>query len=148
MDIVRQLAQQSNLASLLGLHLTLSLFGAVASNPTYNIPIFFFGTWAYNYRESNAPLKTFTGVLGLSILLDLIWFYLHGGNPQGESGFGFAMFFNVISFIIKPMTVYTSVGSLQERGDPLGAGNWTEAPGAFPSGGYQDVRDADSAEFA
>lgn len=26
--------------------------------------------------------------------------------------------------------------------------DWTEAPGAFPSGGYQDVRDADSAEFA
>lgn len=66
------------------------------------------------------------------------------------------------------MTVYRSVGNLQERGDPLGAGSkwykkkeggkemidlgyiidWTEAPGAFPSGGYQDVRDADSAEFA
>jgi hypothetical protein len=36
----------------------LSLLGAVASNPTYNIPIFFFGIWAYNNRESNAPIKT------------------------------------------------------------------------------------------
>jgi hypothetical protein len=25
---------------------------------------------------------------------------------------------------------------------------WSNAPGAFPSGGYQNVRDGDSAEFA
>lgn len=25
---------------------------------------------------------------------------------------------------------------------------WSDAPGAFPSGGYQNVRDGDSAEFA
>ncbi|KAG1470868.1 hypothetical protein G6F56_002441 [Rhizopus delemar] len=145
MDIVKQLVQQGNLASLLGLHLGLSLFGAIASNPTYNIPIFFFGTWAYNYRESSAPLKTFTGVLGLSVILDLIWFYLHGGNTQGESGFKLAMFFNVISFIFKPISVYAGIGELQERGDSIGAGKTT---GALPSGGYQNVRDGDPGEFA
>ena len=26
--------------------------------------------------------------------------------------------------------------------------DWSDAPGAFPSGGYQNVRDGDSAEFA
>ncbi|ORE06381.1 hypothetical protein BCV72DRAFT_305577 [Rhizopus microsporus var. microsporus] len=148
MDVIRQLVQQANLASLLGLHLALSLFGAVASNPTYNIPIFFFGFWAYNYHESSSPLKTFTGILGLSILLDSIWFYLHSGNPQGESGFGFALFFNYISFFVKPLSVYAGIVQLQERGDSFSAGNWSEAPGAFPSGGYQNVRDADSSEFA
>jgi hypothetical protein len=78
MDSFQNTIQQANLASLLGLHLVklyrfevrkhiilkypifqgLSLLGAVASNPTYNIPIFFFGIWAYNNRESNSPIKT------------------------------------------------------------------------------------------
>ncbi|KAI8047591.1 uncharacterized protein B0P05DRAFT_564130 [Gilbertella persicaria] len=147
MDFVQSAVQQTNLASLLGLHLCLSLLGAVASNPTYNIPIFFFGIWAFNNRESTTPLKTFAGALGLSIFLDLIWFYLHGGNPQAESGFGFAKFFNVISLFVKPFTVYSAANILKERGDSLNAGNWSEAPGAFPSGGYQNVRDGDSAEF-
>ncbi|CEP11306.1 hypothetical protein [Parasitella parasitica] len=144
MDAVQNTVQQANLASLLGLHLGLSLFGAVASNPSYNIPIFFFGIWAYNYRESNSPLKT----VGFSILLDLIWFYLHGGNSQGESGFGFAKFFNIISLFIKPLSVYSGINNLKERGDALNTGNWSDAPGAFPSGGYQNVRDGDSTEFA
>ncbi|KAG1048200.1 hypothetical protein G6F46_011769 [Rhizopus delemar] len=148
MDIARQLIQQSNLASLLGLHLSLSLFGSIATNPTYNLPIFFFGTWAYNYRDSNSPLKTFTLILGLSVLLDLIWFYLHSGNPQGESGYKFAIFFNTVSFIFKPISIYASMANLQERGDSISAGNWTEAPGAFPAGGYQNVRDGDNTDFA
>ncbi|KAI9356650.1 hypothetical protein BD770DRAFT_322788 [Pilaira anomala] len=148
MESFQNTVQQANLASLLGLHLGLSLLGAVASNPSYNIPIFFFGIWAYNNRESNSPIKTFTGVLAFSILLDLIWLYLHGSNPQGESGFGFAKFFNIISLIIKPISVYSGVNNLKERGDSISAGNWSDAPGAFPSGAYQNVRDGDSAEFA
>ncbi|KAI8390317.1 hypothetical protein BD560DRAFT_380625 [Blakeslea trispora] len=139
--------QQTNLASLLGLHLGLSLLGAIATNPTYNIPIFFFGTWAYNNRDSTTPLKTFTGSLGLSIFLDLIWFYLHGSNALNESGFGLARFFNIISLFIKPFTVYSSINILKERGDSLNVGSWSDAPGAFPSSGYQNVRDGDSAEF-
>ncbi|GAA5808293.1 hypothetical protein MFLAVUS_001683 [Mucor flavus] len=148
MESLQNTVQQANLASLLGLHLGLALLGAVASNPTYNIPIFFFGIWAYNNRESNSPIKTFTGVLAFSILLDLIWLYLHGSNPQAESGFGFAKFFNVISLIIKPISVYSGINNLKERGDSISAGNWSEAPGAFPTGAYQNVRDGDSAEFA
>ncbi|KAI8885533.1 hypothetical protein K501DRAFT_215446 [Backusella circina FSU 941] len=148
MESVQNAIQQANLASLLGLHLALSLIGAIATNPTYNIPIFFFGIWAYNNHDSNTPMKTFTFALGLSVALDLIWFWLHGSNPQGESGFGFAKFFNVISLIVKPITVYTSVNNLQNRGESLSAGAWSNAPGAFPSGGYQNVRDGDSAEFA
>ncbi|KAI7897972.1 uncharacterized protein BX663DRAFT_526636 [Cokeromyces recurvatus] len=148
MNSVQNIIQQANLASLLGLHLGLSLLGAVANNPTYNIPIFFFGIWAYNYRDSNSPLKTFTGVLAFSIFLDIIWFYLHGGNPQAESGFGFAKFFNVINLFVKPLTVYSGFINLKERGDSLNVGSWSDAPGAFPSGGYQNVRDGDSAEFA
>ncbi|CAO3609671.1 unnamed protein product [Mucor hiemalis] len=149
MESFQNTIQQANLASLLGLHLGLSLLGAIASNPTYNIPIFFFGIWAYNNRELTAPIKTFTGALAVSIFLDLIWFYLHGGNPQGESGFGFAKFFNIISLVVKPISVYSGINVLKERGDSLGAGNWSDAPGAFPSsGGYQNVRDGDSAEFA
>lgn len=36
----------------------LALLGSIASNPSYNIAIFFFGIWAYNNRDSNAPIKT------------------------------------------------------------------------------------------
>ncbi|KAI8971384.1 hypothetical protein BDB01DRAFT_811625 [Pilobolus umbonatus] len=148
MNTVQALIQQTNLATLLGVQLGLSLLGAVASSPTYNTPIFFFGIWAFNHRESNSPIKTFTGVLAFSIFLDLIWLYLHGVNPQGESGFGFALFFNIINLIVKPVSIYSGVMNIQQRGDLLNVGSWSEAPGAFPSGGYQNVRDGDSAEFA
>ncbi|KAL0076570.1 hypothetical protein J3Q64DRAFT_1852704 [Phycomyces blakesleeanus] len=142
MDNLQGIVQQANLATLLGVHLGLSLFGALASNPTYNIPIFFFGIWAFNYHESNTPIKTFTGALGLSIFLDVIWFILHGGNPGGESGFGFAMTMNIISLLVKPVSVFAAVNTIQNRGDTLNAGNWAEAPGAFP-GSYQPVRDGE-----
>ncbi|CAO3661511.1 unnamed protein product [Rhizopus stolonifer] len=49
---------------------------------------------------------------------------------------------------LKPISIYAGIGELQERGDSIGAGNWAEAPGAFPSGGYQNVRDGDAGEFA
>ena len=42
----------------------LALLGSIASNPSYNIAIFFFGIWAYNNRDSNAPIKT-VGVCGI-----------------------------------------------------------------------------------
>ncbi|KAG0183309.1 hypothetical protein DFQ28_000967 [Apophysomyces sp. BC1034] len=140
MDGLQHLTQQTNLASLLGLHLGLSLFGAIASNPTYNIPIFFFGIWAYNYHESNSPIKTFTSVLALSIALDVIWFILHGGNTTGEAGFTFAMVMNIISLVCKPISVFAAINTIQSRGDSLNAGSWAEAPGSFP-GAYETVRD-------
>ncbi|KAI8099889.1 uncharacterized protein BX664DRAFT_322336 [Halteromyces radiatus] len=147
MDTLQNFAQQTNLASLLGFHLGISLFGAISACPSYNIPIFFFGIWAFNYHESNSPIKTFTGCLGLSILLDIVWFTLHSGNPLNESGFTFAMIMNVISLLVKPITVFAAVNTIQGRGDSLGTGNWSEAPGSFP-GAYQTVRDGDNDEFA
>ncbi|ORZ02831.1 hypothetical protein BCR43DRAFT_520082 [Syncephalastrum racemosum] len=150
MDTVHTLAQQTNLATLLGLHLGLSLFGSLASCPVYNLPIYFFGIWAYNYHESNAPIKTFTGVLALSILLDVFWFILHGSNPQGESGFVFAMVMNIISLVGKPITVFAGINTIQSRGDSLNVGGgagWSDAPGAFP-GAYQTVRDGNNEDFA
>ncbi|KAI8388123.1 uncharacterized protein BYT42DRAFT_559018 [Radiomyces spectabilis] len=144
METIQTFTQQTNLATLLGVHLGLSLFGALASNPTYNIPVFFFGIWAYNFRDSNAPLKTFTGVLALSILLDVVWFILHGHNPAQESGFVFVMIMNIISLLVKPISVFAAINTLQSRGDTFNAGSWSDAPGAFP-GAYQPVRDGDEA---
>ncbi|KAI9300275.1 hypothetical protein BJ944DRAFT_273280 [Cunninghamella echinulata] len=146
MESIQRITQQTSLASLIALHLGLSLFGALASNPTYNIPIFFFGIWAFNNRETTSPIKTFTWVLSLSIVLDIFWFILHGGNPQNESGFGFAMIMNIISLIGKPVTVFSAINTIQSRGDTFSAGNF-DVPGSFP-GAYQTVRDGDNDSFA
>ncbi|KAI8334690.1 hypothetical protein BC941DRAFT_431899 [Chlamydoabsidia padenii] len=147
MDSLQNLLQQTNLATLLGFHLGVSLFGAVSSSPSYNIPIFFFGIWAYNYHESNSPIKTFTGCLVLSILLDIVWFILHSGNPQNESGYTFALVMNVVSLMTKPVTVFAAVTTIQNRGDSLNTGSWADAPGSFP-GAYQTVRDGEQDDFA
>ncbi|ORZ18670.1 hypothetical protein BCR42DRAFT_411378 [Absidia repens] len=145
MDALQNISQQTNLATLLGFHLGISLFGAVSTNPTYNIPIFFFGIWAFNYHESNSPIKTFTGCLGLSIFLDIIWFILHSGN--NESGYTFALIMNIVSLITKPVTVFAAFNTIQNRGDSMNAGSWAEAPGSFP-GAYQTVRDGENDDFA
>ncbi|CAO3648940.1 unnamed protein product [Cunninghamella blakesleeana] len=149
MESIQQITQQTSLASLLAVHLGLSLFGGLATNPTYNIPIFFFGVYAFNNCDSTSPIKLFTKVLSLSIVLDIFWFILHGSNPQNESGFGFAMIMNIISLIGKPITVFSAINTIQTRGDTFSTGNWADAPGAFPStGAYQPVRDGDNDSFA
>ncbi|KAI9244506.1 hypothetical protein BY458DRAFT_529622 [Sporodiniella umbellata] len=145
MDIARQLVQEGSLASLIAVHLFLSLLSSVTINPSYNVPIFFFGIWAYNYRESTSPLKTFTGALGLSVVLDVVWLIARPALQESLSGF--VTFMSIISLILKPVTLFAATRQLQERGDVLSAGNWTEAPGAFP-GGYQNVRDGNAEEFA
>ncbi|KAI9496751.1 hypothetical protein BDB00DRAFT_807001 [Zychaea mexicana] len=155
METIHSIAQQTNLATLLGLHLGLSLFGSLSTCPVYNLPIYFFGIWAYNYHESNAPIKTFTGVLALSIVLDVLWFILHGSPPTDsarnpidrESGFVFCMVMNIISLIGKPITVFAGINTIQSRGDSFQVGGWSDAPGAFP-GAYQTVRDGNNDEFA
>ncbi|KAG2174222.1 hypothetical protein INT43_004243 [Umbelopsis isabellina] len=147
MDRLQEVAQQTSLTTLLSLHLVLSLFGAIAHNPTYNIPIFFFGYWAFNFHDSNAPIKTFTAALALSIILDIVWFSLHGHNPSDERGFAFALAMNIISLIGKPVTLFASVGAIQNRGETLNVGGWSEAPGAFP-GNYERVREPNNDEFA
>ncbi|KAI8139818.1 hypothetical protein BJV82DRAFT_236932 [Fennellomyces sp. T-0311] len=143
MDTIQSIAQQTNLATLLGLHLGLSLFGSLSTCPVYNLPIYFFGIWAYNYHDSNAPIKTFTGVLALSIILDVVWFILHGGGEH-ENGFVFCMVMNIISLIGKPITVFAGINTIQSRGDSFQVG---DAPGAFP-GAYQTVRDGNNDDFA
>ncbi|GAB5590427.1 hypothetical protein Unana1_05327 [Umbelopsis nana] len=147
MDRLQEVAQQTSLTTLLGLHLLFALFGSIASNPNYNIPIYFFGIWAYHHRDSNAPIKTFTVALGLSVILDIVWFSLHGHNPLDERGFSFALAMNIISLIGKPVTLFASIGAIQNRGDNLGVGSWSEAPGAFP-GSYERVREPNSEDFA
>ncbi|CAO3673145.1 unnamed protein product [Umbelopsis vinacea] len=147
MDKLQEVAQQTSLTTLLSLHLVFALFGGIASNPSYNIPIFFFGIWAYNYHDSNAPIKTFTAALSLSVILDIVWFSLHGHNPLDERGFAFALAMNIISLIGKPVTLFASIGAIQNRGDNLGVGAWSEAPGAFP-GNYERVREPNGEDFA
>ncbi|KAI7870914.1 hypothetical protein BDF14DRAFT_1310680 [Spinellus fusiger] len=112
MENLQRMTQQTDLAKLLGVHL------------------------------SNTPIKTFTGVLSLSILLDIVWLMLHGGNPLGERGFAFATGMNILSLIVKPVSVLAAVNTIQGRGDTITVGGWSEAPGAFP-GAYQTVRDSD-----
>ncbi|KAI9323696.1 hypothetical protein BX666DRAFT_1889477 [Dichotomocladium elegans] len=160
MDLLQSVAQQTDLATLLGLHLGLALLGSISTCPVYNLPLYFFGTWAYNHHESNSPIKTFTNILAMTILLDIIWFWLHGSTLKAsndieiphESGFTFCMIMNIISLIIKPITVMSSIQTIRNRGDsfPVGGQSWSEAGtgnASFP-GAYQTVRDGNSEDLA
>lgn len=55
-------------------HSILSLLGCISVNPIYNLPISLFGLFSSNFiSTSSNPLKQFTFLLFLSLILDIIW---------------------------------------------------------------------------
>jgi len=136
-------SQEWDLLKVLLVQVGLSLLGSLATNPTYNLPIFLFAIWAYHYHETNDPFKTFLALLSVSILLDIWWFILHGDNPSNESGFNLAFILNILNLLVKPFTVLSTVQALKNRGDTFNVGSeWTSGrmPGGLP---YQTVPDRD-----
>ncbi|KAH7102035.1 hypothetical protein BKA62DRAFT_152643 [Auriculariales sp. MPI-PUGE-AT-0066] len=120
----------------------ISLAIAAARSPVYNLPIFLYGQYAHERADSSESLRTFTGILGTSILLDIYWL------ASTEGVHGFIKVIIVLLMLLKVPTVWATLNSLRARGDqfgPLGLRTdtvWT-MPGSFPAssatGAYQSM---------
>ncbi|KAG0353643.1 hypothetical protein BC939DRAFT_440069 [Gamsiella multidivaricata] len=141
-DILPQLiefATQLDLQRLIVAQTTICLFAAVRSVPVYNLPLLFFGLYAYQHHDSAEPLQQFAGFTAFSILLDIVWCLLSPGIGFGEG-------LTIAALLIKPMTIISALQLLKYRGDPfssLGGGNWSGRTGYDGGiGGYQSLGDA------
>ncbi|KAF9275938.1 hypothetical protein BGZ68_010363 [Mortierella alpina] len=136
-DILPQLidfATQLDLQRLIVIQTTLCLFAALRSVPVYNLPLLFFGLYAYQHHDSIEPLQQFAGFTAFSVLLDIVWFLL-------IPSFGFGEGLTIAVLLFKPMTIISALQLLKYRGDPfspLGAGmSWT----GLRSQGYDGTGD-------
>ncbi|KAL0951177.1 hypothetical protein HGRIS_007908 [Hohenbuehelia grisea] len=115
------------------------------ASPPYNLPIFLFGIYAQENQESIQSLQTFTGLLGVSKIFDIIWMVR---NEQS----GFIKFFTVVLLLLKIPTFFAFGLALRQRGaqfgglgirggDLAGATLWSGSmPGGFGArDGYQNV---------
>jgi len=116
------------------------------SAPSYNLPVFLFGVYAQESAESNQPLRLFTGLLGGSVLLDIIWL---ARNEQNW----FIRLLSILVLILKAPTFLAFLTALRQRGEQFSgfgvrgadATVWT-MPGGFSSlagGGRDDYEDLD-----
>ncbi|KAJ7492611.1 hypothetical protein FB451DRAFT_540044 [Mycena latifolia] len=143
MDYVQGLDPSKLTLALTALSFLISPFAA----PVYNLPIFLFGTLAQQQEGSDPQaLQTFTGLLGASVVFDIIWMIKNEQN-------GFIRLLTIILLILKIPTFVTFVLALRQRGaqfgglgirggDLGGATVWDSMPGGFGSvgnGGYQNV---------
>ncbi|KAI9202774.1 uncharacterized protein BJ171DRAFT_583889 [Polychytrium aggregatum] len=107
-----------DLSFLLQVQTIIAFFGALDFCPLYNVPLFL-------YRDSTDPLKSFTTLLVLSVLLDSVWFMLHWGDfPRGS--YSFVLFLNVLNLLGKPLSIVWALDYLKTRGGDLrwpGVGN-------------------------
>lgn len=117
--------------------------------PPYNLAIFLFGTYAQDNAENSQALKTFTGLLGVSVVFDIIWM---ARNEQH----GLILTLTIMLLLLKIPTFLASGWALRQRGTNLGGlqnfgGSgptvWS-MPGGFTSadgGGYQVAEPPSSA---
>ncbi|KAF8122950.1 hypothetical protein EV363DRAFT_1181320 [Boletus edulis] len=131
----------------------LALAGAVLSfilspfqAPTYNLPIFLFGTLVHENSDAVQSLKLCTGLLSASVLFDIIWVFNNENEPSG-----FTKFLLFLLWLLKFPTTLTFLTALRQRGsqfmglgaDASGPTVWS-MPGGFTSSardGYQVVDD-------
>ncbi|GJJ70016.1 hypothetical protein EMPS_02365 [Entomortierella parvispora] len=136
-----EFATQLDLQRLIVFQTILSLFGGIRTVPSYNIPLLFFGLYAYQHHDSSEPLQQFAGFTAFSILLDIVWCLLSPGIGFGEG-------LTIAVLLIKPMTIISSLQLLKYRGDPFsslgGGGSWQGHRGNGLGGisGYQTLGDA------
>lgn len=143
MDFVQGLDPSKLVLAETALSFLLSPFAA----PPYNLVIFLFGTYAQENAEASQSLQTFTGMLGVSAIFDIIWMARHEQN-------GFIKFWTVILLLLKVPTFAAFGVAMRQRGaglnlrgnDLTGPTVWS-MPGGFTSGGregYQTVDDETS----
>jgi len=109
-------------------------------SPSYNLPIFLFGLYAQENTESVQSLQTFTGLLGVSTIFDIIYMARHGQN-------WFTRMITIFILILKLPTFFAFALVLRQRGaqfsglgiregDLNGPTVWT-MPGGFTSSGRE-----------
>ncbi|THV04943.1 hypothetical protein K435DRAFT_961660 [Dendrothele bispora CBS 962.96] len=144
MDFVQSL-DPSKLV-LVGASLSFILSGVRA--PPYNFPLYLFGYYAQENSEAVQSLQTFTGLLGVSIIYDIVWMSTNGQH-------GFIRFLNIVLILLKLPTFLAFGlaarqrgsqfgGSLGVRGGDLSGPTVWSMPGGFTSmgrDGYQTVDD-------
>ncbi|KAH7911201.1 hypothetical protein BJ138DRAFT_1063586 [Hygrophoropsis aurantiaca] len=112
--------------------------------PAYNLPIFLFGTYVHESSDAVQSLKTFIGMLSVSVIFDIIWMTQNSQN-------GLLRFATLIIQLLKVPTIAAFLLALRQRGsqfpglgtDINGPTVWS-MPGGFTSGGregYQTVDD-------
>ncbi|KAF8807415.1 hypothetical protein BYT27DRAFT_7232939 [Phlegmacium glaucopus] len=124
-----------------------SFFLSIFASPSYNLPMFLFGCYAQENAEALQSLQTFTGLLGVSMIFDIIWMVK---NQQP----GFAVFLNICLLILKLPTFFAFANSLRQRGSQFGGlgssiGGPTvwSMPGGFTSGGREGYQTVDDEPF-
>ncbi|KAF9916139.1 hypothetical protein BX616_004521 [Lobosporangium transversale] len=134
-DILPQLidfATQLDLQRLIVAQTIVCLLAAIRSVPVYNLPLLFFGLYAYEHHESAEPLQQFAGFTAFSILLDIVWCLLSPGIGFGEG-------LTIVVLLFKPFTIISALQLLKYRGDPfsiLGGGGWSSRGHGLGNGGF------------
>jgi hypothetical protein len=146
MDFVQNLDPSKLALAATGLSFVLAL-GAC---PPYNLPILLFGCYAQENNAAVQSLQTFTTLLGVSFIFDIVWIIK---NDQH----GLFKFLSILLLLLKIPTFFAFLMSLRQRGgnlglsfaDSTGPTVWS-MPGGFTSSereGYQTVADDNSATF-
>ncbi|QRV90972.1 hypothetical protein RhiJN_18990 [Ceratobasidium sp. AG-Ba] len=122
---------------------TFSFITSPFESPRYNLPVNLFGLYALDKTESNEPLRLYAGMVGVSIVFDIIYMWRHEQN-------GFIKLLTILLTIGKFPTFLIMLQTLKARGDQLassfgGVGFqsqtvWT-MPGGYRHGGYETVGD-------
>jgi len=116
------------------------------TSPSYNLPIFLFGMYAQENTESIQSLQTFTGLVGVSVVFDIIYM------AQNQQNW-FSRMITIFILILKLPTFFAFALALRQRGSQfaglgirgadLGGPTVWSMPGGFTSGGdhqgYQTV---------
>jgi len=156
MDYVQALDPSKLTLALTALSFIISPF----ASPPYNLPILLFGTLAQQQENTDGQaLQTFTGLLGVSGVFDIIWMAQHEQN-------WFIRTLTILLLILKVPTFIAFTLALRQRGsnfggfsglggirgsDVGGATVWDSMPGGFGSSrnnGYQNVDDEPPAQYS
>ncbi|KZP31341.1 hypothetical protein FIBSPDRAFT_1037785 [Athelia psychrophila] len=124
----------------------LSLVTSAFTAPSYNLPIFLFGTYVSEATEAAQSLQTFVAATAASMVLDIIFL---SRNEQNW----FIKLITIVILILKLPTFLVFGQALRQRGPGLGglginAGDlsgptvWS-MPGGFTSGGREGYQNVD-----
>ncbi|KAF8078615.1 hypothetical protein FPV67DRAFT_66257 [Lyophyllum atratum] len=112
--------------------------------PPYNLAIFLFGTYVQENTEAVHSLQTFTGLLGASTIIDVVWMLKHEQH-------GFIKLLTVLILLLKIPTFLAFGVALRQRGTHLGGLGGSDLsgptvwsmPGGFTSGGREGYQTVD-----
>ncbi|KAF5370239.1 hypothetical protein D9615_010071 [Tricholomella constricta] len=140
MDFVQSLDPSKLVLAETVLSFAVSPFAA----PPYNLAIFLFGTYVQENTEAVHSLQTFTGLLGASTILDVVWML---NNDQN----GFVKLLTVVILLLKIPTFLAFGISLRQRGTSFGGLGGADLsgptvwsmPGGFTSSGREGYQTVD-----